>query len=386
MILFKGCDVFSPHALGKKDVLAGGGKILAIENSLQLPALDNILTLEAGGLTMLPGLIDGHIHIAGAGGEGGPRTRTAELELKQMLEGGITTVVGCLGTDGFTRNVESVLMKAKALRHSGVSAWIYTGAYQVPTPTITGDIGKDIAVIEEVIGVGEIALADNRSSAPSVDELIRLTAHARIGGMLGDKAGIVSLHMGDATNPFEMIYRVVQMSELSLQRFLPTHCNRNHYIFEDAKTYGKEGFLDLTTSSYDYYPEVEVKPSEAVVRLCKAGVPAAHISMSSDACGSLPVFDGSGNLIQLNSGEPKTLFNELRDMVKEEGLPMDQAVRFVTSNVADILKLKKKGRIKIKHDADLLLVDKDFNIRHLIANGQLKVRDGDILTPVDSMS
>ena len=58
-----------------------------------------------------------------------------------------------------TRSVESVLMKAKSLRQEGVSAWILTGAYQVPTPTILGDVGKDIAMIDEVIGVGEVALS-----------------------------------------------------------------------------------------------------------------------------------------------------------------------------------------------------------------------------------
>ncbi|MCK7509021.1 MAG: hypothetical protein MZV70_36635 [Desulfobacterales bacterium] len=69
------------------------------------------------------------------------------------------------------------------------SAWMYTGSYRVPTPTILGDVGKkDIAMIEEVIGVGEIALSDHRSSCPTTDELIRLVEHARVGGMLGGKA------------------------------------------------------------------------------------------------------------------------------------------------------------------------------------------------------
>lgn len=131
------------------------------------------------------------MHIAGEGGEGGeggPATRTPELQLSQMITGGVTTVVGCLGTDGITRSPISVLMKAKALRAEGVSAWIYTGSYQVPTPTITGDVAKDIALIDEIIGIGEIALSDHRSSCPTTDELIRLVSQARVGGMLGGKS------------------------------------------------------------------------------------------------------------------------------------------------------------------------------------------------------
>jgi len=200
ILLLKNCEVYSPACLGKQDILVAGGKIVWLQNSIaSIPGAQEI---ECNNLKVIPGLIDGHVHIAGAGGEGGPITRTTEMTVEDMLEGGITTVIGCLGTDGFTRNVESVLMKAKALRMQGLSAWIYTGAYQVPPPTITGSIGRDISLIEEIIGVGEIAISDHRSSVPSTDELIRLAEHARVAGMLGSKAGVVNLHLGDAKKSF----------------------------------------------------------------------------------------------------------------------------------------------------------------------------------------
>lgn len=379
MLLFKACTVFAPEPLGVRDVLIGGGKILAIETNLDPMPVKGLKTINAKGLIMIPGLIDSHVHIAGAGGEGGPGTRTPEMSLKQMLEGGITSVVGCLGTDGMTRRLESVLMKVKALRQSGVSAWMYTGSYQVPPPTILEDAGRDIAIIDEVIGVGEIAIADHRSSCPSVRELARLASQARVGGMLGGKAGIMNLHIGDAANPFEMIYQVLKISEVPVTQFMPTHCNRNRGIFEDAKTYGKEGLVDLTTCSYHYYPDVEVKPSEGVVRLIEAGVPMEHITMSSDACGSLPEFDDSGNLVKLRTGQPKTLFKEFIDLVRQEDWPMDRAAPVVTSNVAQHLKLHAKGRIKPGMDGDTVLLDENHNIVHLTANGTLMIEDGTII-------
>jgi beta-aspartyl-dipeptidase (metallo-type) len=188
MILIKNCEVFAPEYLGKKDVLTGGNQIIALSDNITLPGSLPVETIDGSGLRLVPGLIDAHVHIAGAGGEGGPATRTPEMPLSMMIEAGVTTVVGCLGTDGFSRHPVSVLMKCKALRQEGVSAYMYTGAYQVPTPTITGDVGKDLAQIEEVIGVGEIALSDHRSSFPTLAELIKLAAHARVGGMLGNKA------------------------------------------------------------------------------------------------------------------------------------------------------------------------------------------------------
>jgi beta-aspartyl-dipeptidase (metallo-type) len=256
---------------------------------------------------------------------------------------------------------------------------MYTGAYQVPTPTITGDVGKDIATIEEIIGVGEIAISDHRTSFPTTEELIRLTEHARVGGMLGGKAGIVNIHMGDAQNPFQPIYDAVAKSELKFTQFIPTHINRNDYIFEDAKVYGKKGYVDITASSYPYFPQYEIKPSKAIVELLKAGVPLENITMTSDACGSLPDFDEKGNLIKLEMGYPKSILTEMTDAVKNEGLPLEQALKVITSNIADALKLKQKGRVEVGKDADVVLFDNSFTICHMIAMGNIMVKDKKML-------
>jgi len=379
MILIRQCEVFAPDKLGVKDVLVAGKSIVAIADKIDLPNTFRASVIDGQGLQLIPGLIDAHVHIAGAGGEGGPASRTPELLLSQMLEAGVTTVIGCLGTDGITRSVESVLMKAKGLRQEGVSAWIYTGSYQVPTPTILGDVAKDIAMIDEVIGAGEIALSDHRSSCPTLDELKRIASQARVGGMLGGKAGIVNIHMGDAKDPFKPLYDLVKTSELKFNQFLPTHCNRNEYIFEDAKAYGKKGYVDLTASSYPYFPQYEIKPSKAIADLIKAGVPLEHITMTSDGCGSLPQFDENGKLVQLEIGYPKSIFDEMRDTVLLENIPLESALKVVTSNVADVLWLKNKGRIAVGKDADLVLINDDFQIVHLLAMGQPMISDGKML-------
>ena len=363
----------SHSAWGLKISLLAGEKIIAIENEIDITSVNNldITIIDGTGRKAIPGLIDAHAHIAGAGGEGGPSTRTPEMKLSSMLDGGITTIVGCLGTDGFTRSLESVLMKVKSLKAEGVSAFMYTGSYQVPTPTLLGDVGRDIAMIEEVIGVGEIALSDHRSSCPTTDELIRLVEHARVGGMLGGKAGIANIHMGDAKNPFQPIYDAVAKSELKITQFFPTHCNRNHYIFEDSKIYGKEGYVDLTASSYPYDIENEIKPSKAIVELLKSGIPLEHITMTSDGNGSLPNFDRDGNLTSIDMGLPLSIFTEMIDAVVLEKLPLEKALKVVTSNVAAILKLKNKGRIETGKDADIVLLDNEYRISDVIARGQI---------------
>ena len=381
MILIKNTEVYSPEYIGKNDVLIAGERFISIQPEIETSSLKqfNLQVIDGKGLKLVPGIIDPHVHISGAGGEGGPATRTFEIQLSELLEGGVTSVIGCLGTDGITRDVRNVLMKVKGLREEGISSWMYTGAYQVPPPSITGDYAKDITLIEEVIGLGEIALSDHRSSHPSTDELIKLVEHARVAGMLGGKAGIVNIHMGDAANPFNPIIQAVENSELPYTQFYPTHCNRNKEIFKDAKKYGKKGYLDITSSSYPFFPDEEIKPSVAIREFVESGVPETHITMSSDANGSLPNFDEAGNLISLEKGKPSANLKEIKDAVISEKLPLEIAWKIVSSNVAKILKLNQKGFIKEDFDADAIILDNDFNVKHLFAGGKLMIEEYEII-------
>lgn len=377
MILLKNCEVFAPEPVGKKDILLGGGIILAIENEISSSEVTRFggEIIQAGGLRAVPGLIDGHVHIAGSGGEGGPATRTPELQLSQMLKGGVTTVIGLLGTDGFTRNLEAVLMKVKGLRAEGVSAWMMTGAYQIPTPTLLGDVGRDISLIEEIIGVGEIALSDHRSSEPTLNELIRLAVHARIGGMLGNKAGIVNVHMGDRKNPFRLINEAVATTDLHFTQFLPTHCNRNKHIFNEAKKYGINGYIDLTS-----YPGTlgrnSVNAADGVMELLAAGVPLEHITTTSDGCGSMPVFDENGKFVKMGIGTPDAIYNTFKILVNKHKLPWEQALKVVSTNPANIYKLHGKGVLHPGKDADIILLDANTEIQFLLANGTLMIKNG----------
>lgn len=381
MILLKNAEIYSPKYVGIKDILIAGNKIVAIKDNIEFSNTISCEIIDCKGLKIAPGFIDSHVHIAGAGGEGGPATRTPEIQLSQLIEAGVTTVIGCLGTDGMTRNIESVLMKVKSLRVEGISSWMYTGSYQVPTPTITGDVGKDIALIEEIIGVGEIAISDHRSSVPTINELIRLAGHARVGGMLGNKAGIVNIHLGDLEDPFRPLYQVVEQSMLKLNQFLPTHCNRNDYTLNSAIEYAKAGgFVDFTTSSYPYFPQYEIKPSKAVKMLLNEGISIDKITFSSDGCGSLPDFDAkTGELIQLEMGLPSANHQEFKDLIFEEELSLEVALKILTENPARILKLQNKGKIEENKDADIILFDEKYEIKNLISNGILMMKDYKVL-------
>jgi beta-aspartyl-dipeptidase (metallo-type) len=369
--LIRGVDVYAPEPLGRRDLLLGGGRVLAVGQGIAPPSGVGVERVEDRDLIAIPGLVDLHVHFAGAGGEGGPATRTPELSAAALLAGGTTTAVGCLGADGVTRTISALLMKAKGLREEGVSAWIYTGAYQVPLPTLLGDVAEDLSFVEEVVGVGEVAVADHRSSHLSVDELVRLASRARIGGMLGGKAGIVHLHLGDGAGPFDLVDQAVERSELRHSQFLPTHVNRSRAVFEDARRYATRGAVDITTSAYVAFPDEEVKPSRCLATLLgDDAVPAQHVTMSSDGGGSLPRFDDQGVLQGSDVGDPATLLAELREAVTGEGLSLERALPSVTSTPAEILKLRRKGRLAPGMDADVVLLDRELGIRHVMAAGE----------------
>ena len=382
MLLIKNAAVYAPDPLGVKDVFLAGGRVCAIRDSIE-PGPDlPVEVIDGTGKLLLPGFIDSHVHILGGGGEGGYRSRTPELKLSDLVRAGTTTVVGCLGTDGVTRRMENLIAKAKQLKDEGVSCYIYTGSYDVPVRTFLADIRSDLLFIEEVIGVGEIAIADHRSSQPTFEEFVRIVADARVGGMLSGKGGVVNIHMGDDGQMLEYLERVKVETPLPAYHMIPTHMNRNPLLFERGITYAKGGgYVDFTTSSYaSFQEEGELKSSDALKKMLDAGVPIEHITFSSDGQGSLPVFNREGENIDVQVARVDTLYQEVRDAVRQENIPLETALRVITSNVADHLRLTRKGRVREGNDADLVLTDPDtLELQTVIARGQVMLRDGKLL-------
>ncbi|WP_353094444.1 beta-aspartyl-peptidase [Tissierella praeacuta] len=381
--IIKNAKVYAPEYLGVKDVVLVGDKIHSIGNDLSIENNNAVITniIDGNGKILTPGFIDNHVHIMGGGGEGGFKTRTPEIKLTDITTGGITTIIGCLGTDGIARDMISLLAKARGLEEEGITTYIYTGSYQIPVTTITGDVAKDIMIVDKIIGVGEIAISDHRSSQPTLNELRKLTSSARVAGILSGKAGIVNIHVGDGTSKIDYLIEIVNNTEIPYTQFIPTHMNRNEELFLQGIEYSKSGgFIDFTTSSDPlFWEEGEVKVSVALKRCYDAGVPDTNITLSSDGQGSLPSFNDKKEFVGIKVGKVTSLFNEVRDAVLEEGLPLEKVLKTITSNPAALLKLKGKGQIKEGYDADIVLLDeKNLEIDTVIAKGQIMIENKEI--------
>lgn len=380
--LIQNGNVFAPESLGKRDILIAGDKIEAISQpgKIKIDGLECHI-IEASERIITPGFIDSHVHILGGGGEGGPATRAPEIKLEDIISSGVSTVIGCLGTDGTTRHMESLLAKAKGLDKEGITSYIFSGSYQIPVVTITGSIRSDLILIEKVIGAGEIAISDHRSSQPTFEELARLAADCRVGGMLGGKAGVLHLHVGDGSRRLEMLFRLIKETEIPPTQIIPTHVNRNPQLLEEAIVFIHQGgYVDLT-AGIDPEPEDEKEISiAAAIRLClekKASLD--HITVSSDSNGSLPVFDQKGNLIELTIGTQKSLLSNFRFLIRNKILSLEEALKIFTTNPAIFYKLEDKGKISPGKDADFLLFDKDYNITDFLIRGQRMIAEGKLI-------
>lgn len=380
LTLVKNGSVFAPEPLGEKDILIAGGKIVAVD----LPGRVRIggapvETLDASGKAVGPGLIDPHVHILGGGGEGGPATRAPEIRVEDIIASGVTTVIGCLGTDGTTRHMESLLAKSRALEAEGITTRIFSGSYEVPLKTVTGSLRSDLVLIDKVIGAGEVAISDHRSSQPTFEEIARLAADCRVGGMLGGKAGVLHLHLGDGPRRLGLLFRLADETEIPRTQVVPTHVNRNPELFEESLRWALAGgYIDLTVGPDPDPGSPEISVEKAIPLCRERHVPLDRVMISSDSNGSLPAFDRSGKLVGLTIATERDLLRTLQCLLRLKIVGAEAAFRLFSTNAATFYKLSAKGEIKPGKDADLTVFDSGWQLREVLAFGRRLMIDGKV--------
>ncbi len=372
MLLIKGAEIYAPEYLGKQDVLIAGGKIERIGENL--PKYEGCAVIDGNGKIVTPGIIDRHVHITGGGGEGSFHTQAPPVELGKLIEGGVTTVVGVLGTDGISRSVENLVAKVKSLKEEGISAYCTCGAYGYPSPTITGSIDKDIMFIDEILGL-KLAVSDHRAPNVSVDELIRLASDVRTAGMLSGKAGFICMHMGDDKKCLQPVFEALERTSIPIKTFQPTHVGRNANLQADAFKFAKMGgTIDITCGEFE-------KKTNSVATSLRAAkeenVPFEKITLSSDGQGSWSNYDSEGKLTEMGVSKVDTVYRQIVHQVKNEGMKLEEAICLGTSNVAKALELyPKKGAVREGSDADVLIMNADLSLNAVIANGAVMMKDG----------
>jgi beta-aspartyl-dipeptidase (metallo-type) len=357
-------DVYGPEPAGMQSILLCGETIIKIGSvsAAALASLDVSCTIiDAGGCFVTPGFIDPHQHLIGAAGEHGFFSRMPEVPFADIVRSGITTVVGCLGTDAVTRHLTSLLAKARQLRAQGLTAYIYTGGFHVPPLTITSSVVSDLVLIPEVIGVGEVAISDVRSSHPSLAELARLVSDAHVGGMMGGKAGVTHFHVGPASGRLSLLHALLDRHDTAADHLYPTHIGRSRELMDEAILLARRGaYVDMDTVEEDlgmwltYYRE--------------HGGALSRLTVSSDA--------------HTAGGSPRKLYRQFVTGLRDHRLPLNEVLPFFTRNPADALRLTGKGRVRVGADGDLLVLDqRTLALVHVFARGRQLLTNGQLRAP-----
>jgi beta-aspartyl-dipeptidase (metallo-type) len=369
MLLIQNVTLYEKNDPETVDVLIAGGKVEEIGKDLNYK-MKTLTVLDGTGKIAIPGYIDQHVHVTGGGGEGGYANRVPELVPSDCTRGGVTTLVGLLGTDATTRSVANLIAKVKALKQYGLTAFCLTGSYEYPSPTLTGSVKKDIVFIEEVIGV-KIAISDHRCSNMSKEDMVRLASEARLGGVLSGKPGIVHMHTGSGNQKLDMIFDILKTEDIPVSVFRPTHVG---HIFDDAIRFANMGgYIDFTSGQ-------RIQETAKQIQKAFTLAPQELITMSTDSNGSLPKWNDRKEVIGMGVGKITTMHEVIRSLVLELGVPLPQAIRPVTGNVAQALNLyPRKGIIAEGSDADMLLLDKDYTIDTVICGGTIMMSEKKVL-------
>ena len=291
-------------------------------------------------------------------------SRIGEINVDDILKYGVTTVIGVLGTDTTTKTVENLVAKTKALNEEGITAYCLSGGYEFPSPTLTGRIQKDIAFINEVIGL-KTAISDHRCYNPNYDDLIKTISEVRVAALIAKKPGIVNIHIGYGKGDMDILLDIIERTNIPIRNIFPTHVTKTDTLVEQAiKMTNMGGYVDVTAGNKEIAEKLNYMVTKGDV---------SKITISSDSNGSCPIWE-DGVYKGMTISNMAGLHQLVKELISKYNYPLSKAVSFVTTNPANLLQLNKKGKIERNHDADILLLDDNYEIDEVICKGKVRKR------------
>lgn len=345
LTLIEGGRVYAPEPCGMQSVLLADGHVGKV-GDIDRGALERLgaeyQVIDATGCIVAPALIDPHVHLLGGSGETGFSTQTPEFFISELVQNGVTTVVGTLGVDTTMKTMAGLLAKVKALKEHGLNAFCWTGGYDLPPASILTTVRDDILFIDEVIGAGEIAISDTRALPLQPRELARVAVHA---------------HVGEADRRLQPLRTVLDEFDVQADWFYPTHVERSEALMGEAVHLARTGGMPFDVDV------VERDLHRWLRWWLDHGGPPHLLTVSSDASMTRP-----------------GVMQQLRDCVLNHGFALEQVLPLATRNTARILKLREKGELRKGCAGDLMLLEEgSLEIVHVLSHGSFVVRDGSVV-------
>lgn len=368
----QGKVVLEDRILNPGIVYVSNGEIAAVE------PLNNIEGdhIDFQDKWICPGLIDTHLHaIDGFDFMDGTLTSFREIQ-NRLPRYGVTSFLATSRTDS-EENIKNFLLISRKITDTGQGAhflgvhlegpWLsqkFSGAQK--TELIQNpDIGKVIKLIEKYGDI--IKLITLAPEIPGANQVVQF---------LAGKGIIVSAgHSAASLEEMDIAIRsgVSQVTHC-FNGMSPFH-HRNPGLAFSAM-HREELNCELIADGQHVHPEV-------VKFLYKVKTP-AKIMLVSDCTGANQLSDGShelggktiyknGKKIALHdgtlAGSAITIDEAVRFLIKEIGIPIEDAIRMASTNPAMALN-EKKGRIQAGYDADLIILDRDFRVIKTIIGGR----------------
>lgn len=373
LTLIKNTHLYTPEYCGVKDLLLCGEKLVAIGEHLNVTGTQT-QEIDAQGLNCMPGLIDQHVHIIGGGGQTGYFSLAPEISLSTLIKCGTTTVVGLLGTDGFVKSLPQLYAKTKALCQDGISAYMLTGFYGLPTPTITSSIAEDMIYLDKCIGC-KIAMSDDRSSHPTKLELLRIIQQVRLGGFTSAKGGVMHVHLGALPSKIDLLLEIAKEFPSLISYISPTHMGRTHDLFLQAIEFAKlGGMVDISTGGTKY-----TDPHLTVMEGLERGININQMTFSSDGNAGVRRKNAETGEDTYKKAPLHKNLEQVVALIKEDGMSPSEAFKLITVNPAKNMKLKGKGRIAEELDADFTLFDDQWQLQEVWARGTRMMHEGTVI-------
>lgn len=367
--IIRNAHIYAPKDLGTNDILLCGNKIAMIDKKIEVSGI-RMETFDAEGKIVTPGFIDRHVHVIGGGGQQGFASLAPEVTVSELINCGTTCVLGLLGTDGFVKDLPTLYAKVKGLSQEGLSAYMLTGYYGIPTPTLTHSVAEDLIYIDKVIGC-KLAMSDDRSSFPTEEEILRLINQVRLGGFTSGKGGFLHIHLGNLPSGISLLLDIARKYPTLIKYLSPTHMIRTEMLFQQAMEFANMGGnVDFSTGGTRFQ-----LPHLCVMEALQNGISIERITFSSDGHGGVRRFNPQTGEDSYRPAPLDLNFKEMKALVNECNLPLEQALKLITENPARHMHLASKGQIEVGKDADLCFLNNQLDITDVILNGEIGMKD-----------
>ncbi len=360
-------------------VLISDGKILEVNNSDL--AVIGATVIDVKGMTIVPGYVAMHVYGAFGREYTEASEEAFEIVTNEHLKHGATSILPTIYSSTFENIYKAVSVCEKMMPKSSIIQGLHLeGPYLNPRMADAHwkDVLKDPDV-EEYVPLLE-----------STDCIKRWDISPELPGALGfadytSKRGILTAlsHTEAEYEEIKAAYAAGFTHAANFYNAMPGFHKRREYKYEGTveSVYLTDGMSVEVIADGHHLPATILK---LVYKL--KGVEKTALVTSAVKYTDCPyeikderfvVEDGVCKLADRSSlaGSLATMDKLVQNVVKKAGIPLEDAVRMASETPARLLKIDdRKGSLSKGKDADIVVLDRDLNVRCVFANG--KVVDG----------